>query len=83
MSIRIVKADLTWLRRYVSRSLHATLLTVAAILFTASPALAEPVPGSVPAQWHFGAEDCVASPQPPLQVHTYSRKPYVISQKRR
>ena len=80
MSIRIVKADLTWLRRYVSRWLHATLLTVAAILFTALPALAEPVPGSLPAQWNIGAEDCVASPQPPLQVHTYEPQTFILRQ---
>jgi hypothetical protein len=80
MSIRIVKADLTWLRRYVSRWLHATLFTVAAILFTALPALAEPVPGSLPAQWNIGAEDCAASPQPPLQVHTYEPQTFILRQ---
>ena len=80
MSIRIVKADLTWLRRYVSRWLHATLLTVAAILFTALPALAEPVPGSLPAHWNVGAEDCAASPQPPLQVHAYEPQTFILRQ---
>ena len=80
MPIRIVKADLTSLGRYVSRWLHATLLTVAAILFTALPALAEPVPGSLPAQWNIGAEDCVASPQPPLQVHTYEPQTFILRQ---
>ena len=76
MSIRIVKADLTWLRRYVSRWLHA----VAAMLFTALPALAEPVPGSLPAHWNIGAKDCVASPQPPLQVHTYEPQTFILRQ---
>ena len=80
MSIRIVKADLTWLRRYVSQWLHATLLTVSAILFTALPVLAEPVPGSLPAQWSIGAEDCVASPQPPLQVETYEPQTFILRQ---
>src|SRR5947207_1103314 len=67
-------------RRFLSRSVHATLLTVAAILFTALPALAEPVPGSLPAQWNIGAEDCVASPQPPLQVHTYEPQTFILRQ---
>src|SRR4029077_6820225 len=80
MSIRIIKADLTWLRCFVSRWLYATLFAVAAILFTASPVLAEPVPGSLPAQWNIGAKDCVASPQPPLQVHTYEPQTFILRQ---
>ena len=80
MSIRIVKADLTSLRCYVSQWLHVRLLIVAAILFTALPALAEPVPGSLPAQWNIGAEDCVASPQPPLQVQTYEPQTFILRQ---
>jgi hypothetical protein len=80
MSIQIVTANLTWLRRYVSRWLHATPFTVAAILLTALPALAEPVPGSLPVQWNIGAEDCVASPQPPLQVHTYEPQTFILRQ---
>ena len=80
MSIPIVKADLTWLRRYVSRWLHAAFFTVAAMLFTASPVLAEPVPGSLPAQWNIGAKDCVASPQPPLQVQTYEPQTFILRQ---
>jgi len=80
MSIRIGKTDLTWSRRYVSRWPNATLLTVGAILFSASPALAEPVPGSLPALWNVGAEDCLASPLPPLQVHTYERQTFILRQ---
>ena len=80
MSIRIVKADLTSLRCYVSQWLHVRLLIVAAILLTALPALAEPVPGSLPAPWNIGAEDCVASPQPPLQVQTYEPQTFILRQ---
>ena len=68
------------LHRFVSGSSDATLLTLATIMFSASPALAEPVPGSLPAQWNIGAEDCVASPQPPLQVHTYEPKTFILRQ---
>jgi glyoxylase-like metal-dependent hydrolase (beta-lactamase superfamily II) len=68
------------LHRFVSGSSDATLLTLAAILFSASPALAEPVSGSLPAQWNIGAEDCVASPQPPLQVHTYEPQTFILRQ---
>jgi glyoxylase-like metal-dependent hydrolase (beta-lactamase superfamily II) len=68
------------LHRFVSGSSDATLLTLAAILFSASPALAEPVPGSLPAQWNIGAEDCAASPEPPLQVHTYEPQTFILRQ---
>jgi hydroxyacylglutathione hydrolase len=68
------------LHGFVSRLSDATLLTLAAILFSASPALAEPVPGSLPAQWNIGAEDCVASPQPPLQVHKYEPQTFILRQ---
>jgi len=72
--------SLTWLRRSVSRWPEARLLTVGAILFSASPVLAEPVPGSLPAQWNIGAEDCAASLQPPLQVHTYEAQTFILRQ---
>jgi glyoxylase-like metal-dependent hydrolase (beta-lactamase superfamily II) len=68
------------LHRFVSGSSDATLLTLAAILFSASLALAEPVTGSLPAQWNIGAEDCVASPQAPLQVHTYEPQTFILRQ---
>ena len=62
------------------RWLHAALFTGAAILFPASPALAEAMSGSLPAQWNIGAEDCVASPQPPLQVQTYEPQTFILRQ---
>jgi hydroxyacylglutathione hydrolase len=68
------------LHGFFSRLSDATLLTLATILFTASPALAEPVPGSLPAQWNIGAEDCAASPQPPLQVHKYEPQTFILRQ---
>jgi glyoxylase-like metal-dependent hydrolase (beta-lactamase superfamily II) len=68
------------LHGFVSRLSDATLLTLAAIAFLASPALAEPVPGSLPAQWNIGAKDCGASAQPPLQVHTYEPQTFILRQ---
>jgi hydroxyacylglutathione hydrolase len=68
------------LHGFVSRLSDATLLTLATILFTTSPALAEPVTGSLPAQWNIGAEDCAASPQPPLQVHKYEPQTFILRQ---
>jgi glyoxylase-like metal-dependent hydrolase (beta-lactamase superfamily II) len=68
------------LRRFVSPSKAATLLTLTAMLLSALPARTEPVPGSLPAQWNFGAEDCAASPQPPLQVHVYEPQTFILRQ---
>lgn len=37
-------------------------------------------PGSLPAQWNIGAEDCAASPQAPLQVYTYEPQTFIFRQ---
>src|SRR5262249_36687682 len=68
------------LRRFVSGWPNATLLTLTAMLLSALTARAEPVPGSLQAQWNVGAEDCSASPQPPLQVHTYEPQTFILRQ---
>jgi hydroxyacylglutathione hydrolase len=68
------------LRAFLSRSSEATLFTLTGILLSALSALAEPVPGSLPAQWNIGAENCVASPQPPLQVHAYEPQTFILRQ---
>src|SRR5215475_7755934 len=67
-------------RGFVSRSLAATLSTLAAVLLSALSASAEPVSGSLPVQWNYGAEDCEASPQPPLQVHAYEPQTFILRQ---
>jgi|SRR5215470_682632 len=51
-----------------------------AVLLSALPAFAEPVPGSLPAEWNIGAEDCAASPQPPLKVHSYEPNTFILRQ---
>jgi len=68
------------LRCFVSRSSDAALFTLTGILLSAFAALGEPVPGTLPAQWNIGAEDCVASPQAPLQVHTYEPQTVILRQ---
>jgi hydroxyacylglutathione hydrolase len=68
------------LRRFVSPSKAASLLTLTAMLLSALFARAEPVPGSLPAQWNVGAEDCAASPQPPLQVRKYEPQTFILRQ---
>src|SRR5215471_19389030 len=68
------------LRRFPCGLSDAAMLTLTGILFSASPAWAEPVPGSLPAQWNIGAKDCVALPQPPLQVHAYEPQTFILRQ---
>ena len=68
------------LRCFVCGSSTARLLALAAILLSPLPTWAEPVSGSLPAQWNIGAEDCAASPQPPLQVHTYEPQTFILRQ---
>jgi len=67
-------------RGFVSRSLDATLFTLAAVLLSALSTSAEPVPGSLPAKWNTGAEDCQGSSQPPLQVHAYEPQTFILRQ---
>ena len=65
---------------FVSRLSDATLLTFAAIVSSVIPALSEPTPGSLPGEWNIGAKDCLASPQPPLRVHTYEPQTFILRQ---
>ena len=68
------------IRGLVSRSSCAALFTLTWILLQAVSALAEPVPGSLPTEWNVGAENCAASPQPPLQVHAYEPQTFILRQ---
>jgi len=66
--------------RSASSLRFAALLALAAISLAAFPSSAEPIAGSLPAQWNVGAEDCHASPQPPLQVHAYEPQTFILRQ---
>jgi hypothetical protein len=59
MPIRIVNADLTWLRRYVARWLRATLHGRSNTIHRITR-FGRTGAGSLPAQWNIGAEDCVS-----------------------
>jgi hydroxyacylglutathione hydrolase len=48
--------------------------------FLSTAALAQPAPGDLGAEWNPGAEDCAASPQPPLQVHRYDATTFILRQ---
>ena len=47
---------------------------------TATHASSQPVPGSLDVHWSEGAKDCTATPQAPLQVHTYEPQTFILRQ---
>ncbi|HYJ05445.1 MAG TPA: MBL fold metallo-hydrolase [Chthoniobacterales bacterium] len=55
---------------------------VAASIFvlTAILASSQPAPGSLDVHWNEGASDCTATPQHPLQVHTYEPQTFILRQ---
>jgi hydroxyacylglutathione hydrolase len=53
---------------------------VAALIFflTATLVTSQAVPGSLDVHWNAGALDCSATPQNPLQVHTYEPQTFIL-----
>ena len=56
------------------------LLWLAPILCCVVRVWGESLPGSLPAQWNVGAEDCATSSQPSLQVHAYEPQTFILRQ---
>jgi glyoxylase-like metal-dependent hydrolase (beta-lactamase superfamily II) len=53
------------------------LLTLAILL--ACPAVrSQPLPGSMDVHWNEGAQDCSTNKQPPLQVHGYNARTFIL-----
>jgi hydroxyacylglutathione hydrolase len=50
------------------------------MLLTPSPARSEPVPGSMDVHWNEGALNCATNSQPPLQVHEYNIRTFILRQ---
>lgn len=50
------------------------------LLLVATSAIAQVVPGTLDVHWNEGARDCVATPQPPLQVHEYEPQTFILRQ---
>jgi hypothetical protein len=68
------------MNRLVSLALVKALLSLAIIVYCSGSAWSEPMPGSLPAQWNIGAENCAASSQAPLQVHAYELQTFILRQ---
>src|SRR5215467_9770601 len=58
----------------------ASAMAVSLFLLTATPALSEPVNGSLDVHWNEGASDCGAAPQDPLQIHKYEPQTFILRQ---
>jgi hydroxyacylglutathione hydrolase len=58
----------------------ATAVAVSMFLLTTTRAWSQPVPGSLDVHWNEGAPDCTATPQDPLQVHTYEPQTFILRQ---
>lgn len=50
----------------------------AAMLFAVAAAHAEDSPKPLDVHWNEGAEDCAAHPPPPLQVHRYDARTFIL-----
>lgn len=68
------------MNRVLSSALAKALLSLAIMLYCVESVWSEPVPGSLPAQWNIGAENCAASPQAPVQVHAYEPQTFILRQ---
>jgi hydroxyacylglutathione hydrolase len=55
-----------------------TEVAVSIFLLTATLGWAQPTPGSLELHWNEGASDCTATPQNPLQVHTYEPQTFIL-----
>lgn len=55
-------------------------LLVFIVMLTALQAQSAPVSGSLEVDWNEGAADCSTTPQPPLQVHAYAPRTYILRQ---
>jgi hydroxyacylglutathione hydrolase len=58
----------------------SALLSLAIVLSSVASGSSEPVKGSLPAQWNIGAQDCAATPEPPLQVYAYEPQTFILRQ---
>ena len=61
----------------ISRLVLCVLVAVG-LLLACSPASSQLVPGSMNVQWNEGASDCATNSQPPIQVHQYNVRTFIL-----
>ena len=74
------RTDNTFLLYFCAPWKVATGMAVSMALLTATSTWSQPVPGSLDVHWNEGASDCKATPQAPLQVHTYDPQTFILRQ---
>src|SRR6266853_1324443 len=69
-------------RSYLGQSTWnvATAIGVSMFLLATTRAWSQPVTGTLDVHWNEGAKDCTATPQAPLQVHTYEPQTFILRQ---
>jgi hydroxyacylglutathione hydrolase len=60
------------------RSILCALLAVGTLFTTTLPAQSQLVPGSLGVHWNEGANDCKASPQTPIEMHSYNQETFIF-----
>lgn len=64
--------------KQLSNRLVLFALLAFAVLFTSPPGWSQLVPGSMDVHWNEGSPDCAKNPQPPLQVHQYNIRTFIL-----
>src|SRR5580700_10561789 len=64
--------------KFEAGKFHPCVFLVLGLLLTCSPARSQLVSGSMDVHWNAGASDCAANPQPPLQVHSYNARTFIL-----
>lgn len=62
---------------------RVALFTLAVAAFASTmpdPAWSQSPQGSLAVQWRAGSADCTAAPEPPLQIHQYDSRTYILRQ---
>lgn len=54
------------------------VLVALAVPLTSPPAWPQLVPGSIDVHWNEGSPTCAKNPQPPLQVHQYNTRTFIL-----
>jgi hydroxyacylglutathione hydrolase len=66
------------IRRPVSPRILCAGAVILAVLLLPLSAWSQLVPGSMDVHWNEGSPNCAANPQPPLQVHQYNPRTYIL-----
>jgi hydroxyacylglutathione hydrolase len=66
------------INRFACKRSALCLLLALGLPLTTSPAWAQVIPGSMDVHWYEGAPDCTANSAPPLQVHSFNPKTFIL-----